>query len=92
MYRFMKSIDTANLAVANTTAPFGGATSPRTVSFGARGINWTHNPYWRSEGDAEWAWALHRQPFWMSLAYAYVASDLVVVLLLLSTNNLVGRC
>lgn len=70
----MKSTEVADLAVENTVTKLGGASKPRLVKFGASGIEWRHNPYWESEKDGEWAWALHRQPFWMSMAWAYRAT------------------
>lgn len=70
-YAFMQSLTLADDVVSNTIGPVGGAATPRTVSFGKGGINWTHNPFWTSEADSEWAWGLHRQPFWMTLSWAY---------------------
>jgi hypothetical protein len=70
-YPFLRSIESADLAVANVTARLGGATTTRTVHHGTAGINWTQNPFWETLHDAEWAWGLHRQPFWLTLAYAY---------------------
>lgn len=64
-----KSLDTANNAVNNIVYDLGGASKARLVKFGSSGINWTDNPFWETEKDAEWAWALHRQPFWLSLAW-----------------------
>ena len=70
----IKSQEVADLAVENTVTKLGGASKPRLVKFGPGGIEWQHNPYWETEKDGEWAWALHRQPFWMSMAWAYRAS------------------
>jgi hypothetical protein len=67
----MQSEEVANLAAINTVTNLGGASKPRRVEFGTNGIQWQNNPFWETEKDAEWAWALHRQPFWMTLAWAY---------------------
>lgn len=67
----VKSLEVADLAVQNTVTKLGGASKPRLVKFGPDGIEWRRNPFWEAERDAEWAWALHRQPFWMSMAWAY---------------------
>ena len=70
-YTRQKSIDYADRACNNTLGNFGGATPPLTVQYGPGGINWTHNPFWETDADTEWVWGLHRQPFWLSLAWAY---------------------
>lgn len=68
---WMKSVAIADDALNHTVTKLGGASKPRRVVFPATGIAWTANPFWASEKDAEWGWALHRQPFWMSMAWAY---------------------
>ena len=74
IYPFMRNETAARLAMNNTLTHLGGATTPRVVKFGPAGINWTHNPFWAKEADAEWAWGVHRQPFWMSMAWLYKSS------------------
>lgn len=74
IYPFMRNETAARLAMNNTLTHLGGATTPRVVEFGQAGINWTYNPFWAKEADAEWAWGLHRQPFWMSMAWLYTSS------------------
>lgn len=48
----------------------GHPTTPRTVQF-KENFPWEFNPYWKEERDAEWIWALNRQPFWIDMAKAY---------------------
>eukprot|EP00041_Stephanoeca_diplocostata_P016602 m.327804 g.327804 ORF g.327804 m.327804 type:complete len:1044 (-) comp20422_c0_seq1:344-3475(-) len=74
-YTLHKSITYADLACNNTMGNFGGATPPLTVQYGPGGINWTHNPFWDKDADTEWIWGLHRQPFWLSLAWAYKTTE-----------------
>lgn len=71
MYDFIKSNATADAILNNTIRNLGGATDQRVMHYGPQGINWTHNPFWTTMHDAEWVWGLHRQPFWMTLAWKY---------------------
>lgn len=70
-YTSDKSVALADHACNNTVGNFGGAAPPEMVYFGPSGINWTDNPFWETDSDTEWIWGLHRQPFWLSLAWAY---------------------
>lgn len=69
--KWMKSEQIADDALANRLTYLGGASPRRNVSFGSTGIDWQHNRFWESEHDQEWYWALHRHPFWLSMAWAY---------------------
>ena len=71
-FTWMRSVELADEAARNVVSRLGGAAHGRRLDFGPAGINWTHNPFWvDGAGDAEWAWGLNRQPFWLSLAWAY---------------------
>lgn len=70
-YSWMRSVEIADDALQGKFTRFGGAAKPREVQFDHRGIDWQTNPFWEKDKDAEWAWGFHRQPFWMSMAWAY---------------------